>query len=172
MRTMPRALAAEAERAQARDFMAELGVGVLDRERVSRASRELSAIVSGTERATQSILQAAEAIDHAAGTLSAAMKNAHDKGLAHDIQDRVVQIFESCNFQDLTGQRVNHVVETLAFVEQRIGRLLEIWQRIEAAEPAFVEARDDDRRFLNGPKVADERGHSEQHDIDAMFGCA
>lgn len=138
---------------------------------MARASRELSAIISGTERATQSILQAAEAIDHAAGTLSAAMKNAHDKGLAQDIQDRVVQIFESCNFQDLTGQRVNHVVETLAFVEQRIGRLLDIWHRIDAA-PAFGDARDDDRRFLNGPKLADERGHSEQHDIDVMFGCA
>ncbi len=82
---------------------------------------------AGTERATQSILQAAEEIDQAANTLSASLKSAHDQGLAHDIQDRVVQIFEACNFQDLTGQRVSHVLETLKFVEEHVARLLAIW---------------------------------------------
>ena len=72
----------------------------------ARASRELAAIVGSTEQATQSILQAAEEIDQAANTLSASVKGSHEQGLAHDIQDRVVQIFEACNFQDLTGQRV------------------------------------------------------------------
>ena len=43
------------------------------------------------------------------------------QGLAHDIQDRVVQIFEACNFQDLTGQRVAKVVATLKFIEEHVG---------------------------------------------------
>jgi len=84
----------------------------------ARASRELAAIVGSTEQATQSILQAAEEIDQAANALSASVKGSHDQGLAHDVQDRVVQIFEACNFQDLTGQRVSHVLETLKFVEE------------------------------------------------------
>src|SRR4051794_15678638 len=63
-------------------------------EQTARARRELHAIVGGTEQATQSILQAAEAIDQAANTLTASVKGSHDQGLAHDIQDRVVQIFE------------------------------------------------------------------------------
>ena len=76
-------------------------------EQAARPCRELAAIVSGTEQATQAILQAAEDIDQSANTLSAGLKNAAERGLAQDIRDRVVQIFESCNFQDLAGQRVN-----------------------------------------------------------------
>jgi hypothetical protein len=29
-----------------------------------------------------------------------------------------------------------------------------------------------DRRFLNGPKLANDGGHSTQDDIDGMFRCA
>jgi hypothetical protein len=43
-----------------------------------------------SDRGAQSILQA-EAIDQAANTLTASVKGSHDQGLAHDIQDRVVQ---------------------------------------------------------------------------------
>ena len=49
-------------------------------------------------------------LDQAANTLSASIKSTHEQGLAHDIQDRVVQIFEACNFQDLTGQRISKVM--------------------------------------------------------------
>ncbi len=96
---------------------------------IARASRELDAIVRGTEQATQHLLQAAEDIDQCANTLSAALKSEHEKGLANDIRDRVVQIFEACNFQDLTGQRVGKVVETLAFLEEHVERLMEIWSK-------------------------------------------
>jgi chemotaxis protein CheZ len=141
-------------------------------EQTGRACRELAAIVGGTERATQSILQAAEEIDQAANILSASVKGSHDQGLAHDIQDRVVQIFEACNFQDLTGQRVAHVMTTLKFIEEHIARLLAIWHGIEQFTPvAFGEEADGDRRFLNGPKLPEDRGHSTQDAIDTMFDC-
>ena len=127
----------------------------------------------GTEQATQQFLQAAEDIDQAANTLSAALKSEHEQGLAHDIQDRVVQIFEACNFQDLTGQRVGKVVETLAFLEEHVARLMEIWHRVERFKPVvFDEPADGDRKFLNGPKLAGDDGHSSQNDIDALFDCA
>ena len=71
--------------------MSALGDEVPGGEQTARAHRELHAIVGGTEQATQSILQAAEAIDQAANTLTASVKGSHDQGLAHDIQDRVVQ---------------------------------------------------------------------------------
>jgi chemotaxis protein CheZ len=141
-------------------------------EQAGRAHRELAPIVGGTERATQSILQAAEEIDQAANVLLASVKGSHDQGLAHDIQDRVVQIFEACNFQDLTGQRVAHVVTTLKFAEEHIARLMAIWHGIEQFTPiAFGEEADGDRRFLNGPKLPEDRGHSTQDAIDMMFDC-
>ena len=140
---------------------------------IGRASRELEAIVTGTEQATQQVLHAAEDIDQSAGTLSAALKSEHEKGLASDIQDRVVQIYEACNFQDLTGQRVGKVVEILAFLEEHVGRLIDIWRGIEQFKPVvFDRPAESERKFLNGPKLAGEAGHSSQDDIDTLFGIA
>jgi chemotaxis protein CheZ len=139
-------------------------------ERTARARHELSAIVGGTEQATKAILQAAEDIDQAAAVLSAALKNPQDAGLASDIQDRVVQIFEACNFQDLTGQRVAHVLATLRMVEERMARLLQIWRGVEQFTPIVCGGDGDaGRRLLYGPKLPGDRGHASQDDIDLMF---
>jgi chemotaxis protein CheZ len=152
------------------DDMAALVAGAKNGGQVSRVSRELAAIVTGTERATQAILQAAEEIDQSAHALATALGRGHEQGLAHDIQERVVRIFEVCNFQDLTGQRVSNVVTTLKYIEERISRLFEIWQRVEHFRPAVADRDDgDERRFLNGPKLSDDGGHSTQSEIDRIF---
>ena len=156
-----------------RDEMSKLDADAERSEQTARASRELAAIVGGTERATQSILQAAEEIGQFANALSASVMRDHEQGLTHDIQDRVVQIFEACNFQDLTGQRVAQVLATLKSVEERVARLQAIWQGIEQFTPVvFGDDREGDRRFLTGPKLPNDRGHSTQDDIDGIFGCA
>jgi chemotaxis protein CheZ len=137
-----------------------------------RVTNELDAVVAGTERATEQILKAAEDIDQSANTLAAAMKADYEKGIAGDIQDHVVKIFEACNFQDLTGQRITKVVATLKFIETHIMHMMEIWGGIEAFKDFTPEARaerDGDRRLLNGPKLEDEVGHASQDDIDALF---
>jgi chemotaxis protein CheZ len=150
-----------------------LGPGVFDAPEVGRAGRELEAIVTGTEQATQQVLQAAEDIDQSANTLSAALKSEHEQGLAQDIRDRVVQIYEACNFQDLTGQRVGKVVEILALLEHRVGRMMEIWRGIEQFKPVvFDDLPRGKNKFLNGPKLVGEAGHSSQNDIDSLFGIA
>lgn len=126
---------------------------------IARLGRELDAIVTGTEQATQSILKAAEDIDKTAHMLVAALKNGRERNLAHDVQDRVVQIFEACNFQDLTGQRVSKVVTSLKFIEEHVARLMQIWNGIEQFKPIVLEEPgrgDGDERFLNGPMLDDE----------------
>ena len=55
--------------------MAALVAGARSGAQVSRVSRELAAIVTGTERATQAILQAAEEIDQSVHALSSALKS-------------------------------------------------------------------------------------------------
>jgi chemotaxis protein CheZ len=150
-----------------------LGPGAFNAPEVGRAGRELEAIVTGTEQATQQVLQAAEDIDQSANTLSAALKSEHEQGLAQDIRDRVVQIYEACNFQDLTGQRVGKVVEILALLEQHVGRMMEIWRGIEQFKPVvFDDPTQGKNKFLNGPRLAGEAGHSSQDDIDSLFGIA
>jgi len=139
---------------------------------MARVTNELDAVIDGTENATQNILNAAEEIDQLANTLAASVKSEQDKGLASDIQDKVIQIFESCNFQDLTGQRITKVVSTLQFIETHINRMMEIWGGLDAFHDFTPEAyaeRQGDAKLLNGPKLAEEAGHASQDDIDALF---
>lgn len=152
--------------------IATLHVTGFEGPEMARVTHELDAVVGGTESATEQILSAAEFIDQAASSLAAAIKNEHDAALAHDIQERVVQIFEACNFQDLTGQRITKVVATLKFIESHIVRMMEIWGGIEAfrgLEPEAMAERQGDAKLLNGPKLEEDIGHASQDDIDALF---
>ena len=137
----------------------------------ARMTRELDAVVESAERATQQILGAAEDIEDAANTLSASLKRDQEKSLALDIQDNVLRIFEACNFQDLTGQRIAKVLTTLKFVEDRIAHMIEIWGGIDAFKTyAVAAAAELDRKgMLHGPKLDDDEGHASQDDVDAMF---
>ncbi|MBD8878082.1 protein phosphatase CheZ [Labrenzia polysiphoniae] len=140
-------------------------------EDMTRVTNELDAVVSGTEGATDSILSAAEFIDETANTLSARL-DGQDSDLANDIQERVVHIFEACNFQDLTGQRITKVVGTLRFIEDRIIQMMDIWggiesfQEIEAVQQQLAEG---DAALLNGPSLDTDMDVASQDDIDALF---
>jgi len=138
---------------------------------MTRVTNELDAVVSGTEGATENILAAAEFIDETANTLGARLSG-QDADLASDIQEKVVQIFESCNFQDLTGQRITKVIGTLRFIEDRIVRMMEIWGGIESfksIEPDERPAAQGDAALLNGPSLDIDDGVASQDDIDALF---
>jgi chemotaxis protein CheZ len=140
---------------------------------MARVTNELDAIVGGTETATETILSSAEAIDQMASTLLARLKNDQDHAMVQDMQERVIKIFEACNFQDLTGQRINRVVGTLKFIETHIVRMMEIWGGLDAFKDIEVEGlaeREGDAALLNGPKVDGDVGHASQDDIDALFG--
>ncbi len=141
-------------------------------QEIGRVSRELEAIVSGTEQATQTILQAAEDIDQNAHTLVDTLKTEHERGMAHDVRDSVGQIYEACNFHDLTGQRVANVLATLTFIEEHVSRLMQIWQGIEQFKPVVLDTKGEGDELLNGPRLAGDAGHSSQEDIDTLFGCA
>ncbi len=141
-----------------------------DGARVARVAHELSAVVSGTEQATDQILRAAEAIDEIAATLCATLKTPHERTLAEEIQDRITQVFEACNFHDLTGQRISKVGATLTLVEDHIARMNEIWSVVErfGADTAHGGAHNP-ASLLNGPKLDGDPGHSSQSEIDALF---
>jgi len=83
----------------------------------------------------------------------------------------VLRIFEACNFQDLSGQRIAKVMATLQFVENRIARMMEIWGGAESfkAYAAAMAERQRHPALLHGPRLDDEPGHASQADIDALF---
>jgi chemotaxis protein CheZ len=152
--------------------IAALHVNGLNRPESGRMFRELGAVVGGQERAIQQVLAAAEDIDEAANTLSAAVKREQEQALAQDIRDQVIRIFEACNFQDLAGQRITTVLATLKFIEDRIARMMEIWGGIEAFKDytaAALAEREPGPILLNGPKLEGDQGHASQDEIDALF---
>jgi chemotaxis protein CheZ len=151
--------------------IATLHVSGFKGEDMTRVTDELDAVVGGTENATDQILAAAEAIDDKAANLIARLKG-DNAALAADIQDKVVQIFEACNFQDLTGQRITKVVNVLKFIEDRVIRMMEIWGGLETFQS--IEADESLRRvgdaaLLNGPALPEADGVASQDDIDALF---
>jgi len=135
----------------------------IDAVPLTRIANELLAVTDGTEQATQKILAAAEEIDQHANNLSAALKGKIEQGLAQDIQDLVIRIFEACNFQDLNGQRVDKVMTTLKFIEDHITSVLDEIKTMSTLTSG------DGAQYLHGPRLETDSGHVSQADIDEMF---
>lgn len=138
--------------------------------RMARAAGELGAAIEAMEKATNRILKSGEVVEDTAKALSATLKNDYQRGLAQDIQDHVVEIYEACNFQDLAGQRIGKVIDMLNAIEEQVAAMLARCHgftkpgasHVTAATPA-------ESGLINGPRLDGDSGHASQRDIDAMF---
>jgi len=132
------------------------------------ASHELDAIVTQTEGATQSILEAAEQIQEKAWVLR---ENGADDAVCDDIDAKATEIFMACSFQDLTGQRTNKVVQVLRYLESRINLMINIWgiQELEAEATAGPVDTRPDAHLLNGPQLA---GGVSQNNVDELMSVS
>jgi chemotaxis protein CheZ len=134
--------------------------------RMTQAAGELGAAVEGMETATQKILASAELIDDCARALASALSNDYHHGLAQDVQDHVVRIYEACNFQNLAGQRIGKVIATLIMVEERLVAMI---ARHNSAGEQPEAIKSSSENLVNGPRLDGATGHASQHDIDAIF---
>ncbi|PLW75163.1 protein phosphatase CheZ [Cohaesibacter celericrescens] len=158
--------------AETKREIATLHVNGLHSADMNRVTDELDAIVYGTEQATEQILAAAEKVDENATKLSKVLTGEEDQW-THEIQESVTSMFEACNFQDLTGQRITKVVNVLRFIEERIVSMMDIWGGIDHFQEIEVDnplEKTGDAALLNGPSLEDEEGVASQDDIDALFG--
>jgi chemotaxis protein CheZ len=143
-----------------------------DGKGVRRAAGELDAVVEATERATTTILAAVEDIETHASVLRStrSLKNSPN---VDAILERTVVLYEACNFQDLTGQRISKIVNVLKFVEDHIDRMIEAWGGLDAFKDMMGPAPEvnpfDESSLLNGPRLDEDPGHVDQNDIDALF---
>lgn len=124
-----------------------------DSNRFVDASHELDAIVTQTEGATQSILEAAEQIQEQAWVLR---EKGADDAACDEIDAKATEIFMACSFQDLTGQRTNKVVQVLRYLESRINLMIGIWgiEGVEAEDTAGPVDTRPDAHLLNGPQMS------------------
>ena len=139
----------------------------LRHRRIPAAGEELAAIVKATEQASNTIMECAEAAMAADPSDPVAYKAF--------VAERMTAVFEACAFQDITGQRVAKVVETLEHIEARVSRFAEATGAKDASGPAnnkeAIEAERKLRLFIHGPSLADggEAESSSQDDIDRLF---
>jgi chemotaxis protein CheZ len=142
--------------------IAALGVDDLKSQRLPAAGHELDQIVRSTEEATNTIMSCAEALLGA---------DASDPGCAELVQDNALRILEACAFQDLTGQRIAKVVETLQAIEARVARFAAAVRVEDLGGPADESedacARRKRALLLNGPQA---KGVAiEQAAVDALL---
>jgi chemotaxis protein CheZ len=160
--------------ARTRQEISALRPNDIKETRLPTAGAELDAIVKNTEEATHTIMGAAEAIMAADPTDFDAYQNL--------VNDKVLEIFQACSFQDITGQRVQKVVDTLRHIENRVARFAEVMgAQDEVSEDDLREKRKRELLLngpaLNGPETKQDTidaffaadGKADQSDIDALF---
>lgn len=150
-------------------------------DRISAATSELDAIVTATEEATNRILTTVERMTNALRRLRPG--RAVDGQLLTALENACMDVMMACSFQDICGQRTAKVVNTLSYIEERVGVITGLWRTLPQASttPAMPPAdaprevllpyKHDDARpdahLLHGPALQ----APSQTAIDALFGA-
>jgi len=140
-------------------------------DKIATASDALRAVVGDTESATDGIMNSAEAVEEIAGRLRAQVSGDEAAGMVDELFEQATMIFEHCNFQDITGQRITKVVNTMEFIDDRVHRMMEIWggeMAFEGVEADEGDNRSPDGEVLHGPAMDGDTSIS-QDEIDALF---
>jgi chemotaxis protein CheZ len=169
-----------------RSEIGELQANEMREKRIPAAGEELHAVVNATEAAGNAIMASAEAVmAHEAKTL---------EEYKSFVEEQMLAIFEACSFQDLTGQRITKVVQTLEQIETRVSRFAVATNandkdgfanedeaaRAERAEALLLHGpalegegivQNEVDALLDSPKLdgSAESGASSQGDIDKLF---
>ena len=115
------------------------------------------------------MLSAAELIEKTAVAMKARLSDPGDKRDLDLMMDAVVSIFEACNFQDITGQRITKVVRTLKHIEGKIEVLIQaLGEEVQKSHRSAAAADpNNEDSLLNGPQL---QGKAiSQAEIDALF---
>ncbi len=130
----------------------------------------LDAIVESTAQATDTILQAMEEVNGFVEQLRGHPEPSQIDTICDSIQTKATKTVEACSFQDLTGQRINKIVGSMKFVEERVNAMAELCGRQgiqDLAEDWELPEQTDGGIALEGLQRAGE-GIS-QHEIDQLF---
>ncbi|MDA0781051.1 MAG: protein phosphatase CheZ [Rickettsiales bacterium] len=122
---------------------------------IESASSELDAVIESTEQATDTILDSAENIQKI-------ILNSPENEVSKGITDNVMIIFEACNFQDITGQRIKKISKALDFIEHSAGHIL--------SKYSYEDINKDERgdaHLMKGP--GSNQDSPNQDDIDKLF---
>lgn len=149
---------------QAKTEIASIRPDDISTSYIPDATGELDAVVGATEDATNRIMDVCDEMSTIATECSP------------EISERLVncttKIFEACNFQDVTGQRITKVVETLKHIDVRIEAIVkamgdELHRASDVIVPKNLHAADPEKGLLNGPQLP--ANAISQDDIDKLL---
>lgn len=149
---------------QAKHDIASIKPKDISTDYIPSATDELDAVVGATEEATNKIMDVCDEVSKIA------------EGCAEEAKNGLIgcttKIFEACNFQDITGQRITKVVETLKHIDSRVEALVramgdEFHRNEGTGSPKHVHAADPDKGLLNGPQLPTNAAN--QDEIDRLM---
>lgn len=131
---------------------------------IAHAALELAEVVRHTEEATNNIMDKADAIILLASGMS-------DMEAGAKLSEHAVGILEACSFQDITGQRIKKVLNTLEQIELRISRLVKLFggKLPDTLLVGDIDTghRRPDEDLLNGPQLGKDK--PSQDEVDKLF---
>ncbi len=152
---------------QAKHEIASIRPKDISTDYIPTATDELDAVVGATEDATNKIMDVCDEMSAIAETCTPEIKD--------QLVGCTTKIFEACNFQDITGQRITKVVEALKHIDAKIEALVkamgdEIHHSGDGTDDhalKHVHAADPDKALLNGPQLP--QNSVSQDEIDKLL---
>ena len=150
---------------QAKQDIASIKPDDISTNYIPNATDELDAVVGATEEATNRIMDVCDTLSTIAAECTP------------EINQKIIActtaVFEACNFQDITGQRITKVVETLRHIDSRIEAIVkamgeEIHRHGDQHVPTNIHSADPDSALLNGPQLP--QNAVSQSAIDQLMG--
>ncbi len=146
-----------------------------DDDEIPLARQELATVVEATDTAANEIMNLSEEIQDAADKIRCDISDGKTGNVeAHcDVMDEAAtNLLMACGFQDLTGQRINKVVNALTHLEGLIDDLFKTLEITQGTGEGGLHVsapgnKRPDNDLLHGPQ--DEGEGISQDEIDAMF---
>jgi chemotaxis protein CheZ len=125
------------------------------------AAAHLNDVLQHTEDATMTILDTMAAIQETV--------DAGGADLSQKVSEHITRVYEACNFQDVSGQRIQKVLANWQIIENRLSKLSEMAKSYGVMPPATTTPVNSNP-LLNGPQLAVDA--PDQASVDALFGSS
>jgi len=143
----------------AKEEIAEIKPKDISDSHIPNATDELDAVVGATEDATNKIMDVCDTISEVAAKCP---QEENDELVAC-----TTRIFEACNFQDITGQRITKVVQTLKYIDTKVEALLAALGEEIGHDVDHSTKETDEKALLNGPQLP--QNAIDQDEIDKIM---
>jgi chemotaxis protein CheZ len=144
----------------AKEEIAEIKPKDISESHIPHATDELDAVVGATEEATNKIMDVCDQVSAIA------------EGCVPEVKEKLIacttRVFEACNFQDITGQRITKVVQTLKYIDSKIEAILRaLGDEIHKGGGETQIVEDPDKALVNGPQLP--QNAIDQSEIDRLL---